>query len=74
MWGVFLTACLVFLAKPPSWEREPLALSLSHHTSHMPPQALTQATPRTETRHRLVTNLSTGADEFCDPGVLCVMM
>jgi hypothetical protein len=28
-----------FLAKPPSWGREPLALSTSHHISNRPPQA-----------------------------------
>jgi len=37
---LFLPACIVFfLAKPPSWGREPLALTPSHHTSHRPPQA-----------------------------------
>ena len=37
--NVFKNLRNTFLAKPPSWGREPLALSPSHHTSHRPPQA-----------------------------------
>ena len=32
---------------------------------------LTQATPRAETRHRLLTKTFTMSDEFWDPGVPC---
>ena len=37
--GFHCLRTLSFLAKPPSWGHEPLALTPSHETSHKPPQA-----------------------------------